>query len=216
MGQVASSGEPMPEEIKNILQKLQSPDSATRELALDDIGELKPSNAVDLITPYLNDPDPEVRGTAACNLGLIQDNAAVPYLIGAVNTDSSEHVRAEALVSLAEYRGSDVLDCLIAEVHRPKRSRRPRQEVAKQLRNYDTESAVDALTELLHDDDVFVRDHAAESLLALNRPRLHSTWEGALTDRSADVREIAERALAELDRRSATSGEEPTIEGRSS
>lgn len=209
MGQVASSGvNPMPETIERILEKLQSTDPATRERALDEISSLKPDQAVDLIAPFLEDADPEVRGTAASNLGLIQDERAVPFLIRAVQTDSSEHVRAEALASLAEYGGSDVLECLIAEVKRPKKSRRPRQEVAKQLRRYDTEPAADALIALLDDPDVFVRDYAAESLAELNRPRLRKVWQRALGDQSADVQEIAKAALAELDLRAAHSDDE--------
>jgi HEAT repeat protein len=128
-------------------------------------------------------------------LGLVDDSRAVLYLIEVVGRDSSEKVRVEAIASLAEYRSPEILDCLIAEVHREKRSRRPRQEVAKQLRNYDTDEAVEALTDLLQDDDAFVRDHAAESLLQLNRPRLREIWERALKDRSPHVQKAAMKAL---------------------
>ncbi len=188
----------MSEEIQTVLQDLESSDPDVREAALDKIGVLRPPNALDIITPFLADAHDEVRGTAACNLGLIQDDRAVPYLMEAVRHDPSEHVRAEALTSLAEYRSPAILACLIDEVHRPKRSRRPRQQVAKQLRYYDDDAAVDALVMLLEDEDVFVRDHAAESLLQLNRPRLRATWEKALNDRSADVQEVARKALDEL------------------
>jgi len=144
---------------------LSASDPDLRESALDRIGTTRPDNAINLIVPFLADPNAEVRGTAACNLGLIHDSRAIPYLIEVVKSDPSERVRTEAIASLAEYQSPEILDCLIAKVHRDKRSRRPRQEVAKQLRDYDADEAVDALVELLQDDDVFVRDHAAESLL---------------------------------------------------
>jgi HEAT repeat protein len=186
----------MSNEIESILKDLNDSDPELRESALDRIGVARLGNAVELIVPFLRDPDAEVRGTAACNLGLIDDSRAMPYLIEVVRRDFSEKVRAEAIVSLAEYRSPEILGCLIAEVHREKRSRRPRQEVAKQLRNYDADEAVDTLIELLHDEDAFVRDNAAESLLQLNRPRLREVWESALKDRSPHVQQAAMRALA--------------------
>lgn len=181
-----------------ILKKLQDENPDVRELALDKIGMLQPANAIELIIPFLEDSDPEVRGTAACNLGIVNDIRSVPYLIKIVESDYSEKVRTEALISLAEYKSPDILNCLVAEVYREKKSRRPRQEVAKQLRHYNTESAVDALILLLKDADVFVRDHAADTLLHLNRPRLREVWENALTDQSLDVQEVAAQALAQL------------------
>jgi HEAT repeat protein len=81
----------------------------------------------------------------------------------------------------------------------PKRSRIPRQEVARQLGDYDDHRSVEALGRLLQDEDVFVRDWAAESLLRLNRPAARKFWNQVLDDPSADVREAAARALAELE-----------------
>ncbi|QSJ19375.1 HEAT repeat domain-containing protein [Nostoc sp. UHCC 0702] len=189
----------MSDEIANILRDSQEQNPDVRELALDRIGMLKPNNAIELILPFLKDSDLQVRSTAVCNLGLIQDSRAVPYLVDIVAHDCSEQVRTEAIISLAEYRSPEILNCLVAEVDREKRSRRPRQEVAKQLRYYNAEAAVDALVILLQDTDVFVRDHAAESLLYLNRPRLRMVWKEALNDQSYDVQEIAIKALTELD-----------------
>ena len=135
----------MSEELSAIVQELKNSDPEIRENALDKIGTLKPSNALDIILPFLSDADPEVRGTAACNLGEIRDSRAVPYLINVARVDSHTKVRADALLALAEYRSSEILDCLVDEVYREKRSRRPRQEVARQLKYYNTESSVNAL-----------------------------------------------------------------------
>jgi HEAT repeat protein len=184
--------------MQQVLQDLKRSNSQIREAALDKIGEMKPDHAVALLAPFLLDTDEGVRETAACNLGFIHEDAAIPYLIKTVKEDSSEKVRAEALFSLAEYRSPEILACLIEEVQRERRSRPPRQQVAQQLRYYDTEAAVDALVILLQDEDVFVRDHAAESLFELNRPRLCDVWEVALKDRSEDVQVIAKKALSDL------------------
>ncbi len=189
----------MSEELSAIVQELKNSDPEIRENALDKIGTLKPSNALDIILPFLSDADHEVRGTAACNLGEIRDRRAVPYLINVARVDSTEEVRADALLALAEYQSSEILDCLVDEVYREKRSRRPRQEVARQLKNYDTESSVDALIVLLQDEDVYVRIPAVDSLKELNRPRLREVWEKAMDDESYYVTEIAREALANLD-----------------
>lgn len=98
-----------------------------------------------IILPFLSDVEPEVRGTAACNLGEIKDNRAINYLINTATQDKDEDVRADALSALAEYRSPEILSCLISEVHREKLSRHPRQEVARQLKYYNTEETVDAL-----------------------------------------------------------------------
>ncbi|WP_347566144.1 HEAT repeat domain-containing protein [Scytonema sp. UIC 10036] len=92
-----------------------------------------------------------------------------------------------------------MLDCLINEVYREKKSRRPRQVVAQQLQKYNEEKSVDALTALLlQDEDVYVRIFAADSLLILNRPRLSGVWKQALDDESTYVIEIANQALSQI------------------
>ena len=141
----------------------------------------------------------EIRETAACNLGDINDNRSVAYLIELVRQDPEESVRSEALSALDSYQEPEILKCLIDEVHREKKSRRPRQIVAKQLKKYHSEQSVDALIILLlQDEDVYVRIFAADSLLELNRNRLYQVWEQALNDESTYVREIANKAITNL------------------
>ncbi len=55
--------------MSTILEDLKNSDPEIRELAIDKIGTIKPSNALEIILPFLSDSEPEVRGTAACNLG---------------------------------------------------------------------------------------------------------------------------------------------------
>ena len=182
-----------------ILEDLKNPNSEIRELALDKIGTLKPSNSLEIILPLLSDSEPGVRSTAACNLGEIQDSCAIPYLINLVKNDNDEEVRADALSALGEYQSSEILNCLIDEVNREKRSRRPRQEVARQLKHYNAEEAVDALITLLQDEDDYVKIPAVDSLLELNRPRLRQVWIDALDSENCYLSEIATKALANLE-----------------
>lgn len=186
-------------ELQTAISELQSSNPEIRELGLDKIGTLKPDNALELLLPFVSDSNPEIRETAACNLGEINDNRSVPYLIELVRKDSEESVRSEALSSLNSYRQPEILKCLVDEVHREKKSRRPRQIVAKQLQNYNDDQSVDALIILLlQDEDVYVRIFAADSLLELNRNRLYEVWQQALNDESTYVREIANKAITNL------------------
>ena len=80
-----------------------------------------------------------------------------------------------------------------------KKSRRPRQIVAQQLRHYDTEASVDALVRLLsEDDDNYVRIFAVDSLFKLNRPRLLNYWRELQKDDHDYIRKIAGKAVATL------------------
>lgn len=185
-------------ELQTAISDLQSNNSEIKELALDKIGTLKPDNALELIIPFLSDNNPQIRETAACNLGDINDNRSVPYLIQLIKNDLEESVRSEALSALESYEEPEILNCLVDEVHREKKSRRPRQIVAKQLQRYDNEQSVDALIILLEDKDVYVRIFAADSLLELNRPRLDEIWKKALNDESTYIREIANKAITYL------------------
>lgn len=186
------------DEPQTAIPELQNSNPDIRELALDKIGTLKPDNAFEIIVPFLSDLEPEVRSTAAGNLGEIGESRSMLHLIGLAKNDSVEEVRSEALSALANYRSPEILKCLIDEVERVKKSRRPRQIVAQQLQHYNNEKSVDALSFLMYDDDVYVRIFAADSLLELNRPRLQKVWEQALEDESTYVIEIANKALASL------------------
>ena len=187
------------DELQTAIAGLQSEESDIRELALDKIGTINPNNAFEIIVPFLSDPDPEVRGTAACNLGVIGNIRSVSHLIDIAKKDPVEGVRSEALSALENYRLPEILNCLIDEVYREKKSRRPRQIVAQQLQYYDDEKSVDALIRLLlEDEDVYVRIFAADSLLALNRPRLFEVWQQAFDDESTYVIKIANKAISQL------------------
>ena len=178
---------------------LNNPSGDIRELALDCIGTLKPDGAFEIIQPFLVDSDPEVRGTAACNLGDIGDRRAVKPLLDSARNDPEEDVRSEALSALEKYWDYDILKCLIDEVYRQKKSRRPRQIVAKQLSKYDCKESIDALVYLLEDEDVYVRIFTVDSLFQLNKPRLRQVWEKVVDDESNYVSQVAVKAIAQLD-----------------
>jgi HEAT repeat protein len=188
----------VPEKLLAHIKSLRHPDADVRERAVEHITEIKPQNAFELVLPMLSDPDPEVRGTAASSLADLQDERAIEPLINASRDDSDQDVREHALFSLGVFSHPAIRARLVDEVAQPKKSRRPRQIVARQLANYDHTDAVRALTELLEDDDVHVRNFAVDSLLEHNHERLRQTWERALHDDSPYVRDIARKALEKL------------------
>src|SRR4028118_803769 len=185
------------DELQTAIANLQNSNPDIQELAIDKIGTLKPDNALEIILPFLSDPNPELRVAAACNLGAISDSRAVLHLIEISRKDPEEKVRGEALAALENYRNPEILKCLVDEVYREKKSRRPRQVAAQQLQYYNDEQSVEALIILLlEDEDVYVRIFAADSLLALNCPRLYEVWkEASLEDDSTYVIGIANKAL---------------------
>lgn len=180
---------------------LEHPDHDVREQALDMLGKHRIEGSFDIVLRFINDENEGVRETAIFNLGEIGDDRAVPFLIDIARYAQSERIRSEALAALESFRDSSILDVLIEEVYRPKRSRRPRQIVAKQLKRYNSESSVDALIDLINEEeegDVYVRIFAVDSLLELNRPRLQPIWSRLQRDEHQYIAEIATKGLISL------------------
>jgi HEAT repeat protein len=161
--------------LKTALADLENSDPEICELALDTIGTLNPQNAFEIIARFISAPNPEIRETAACNLGDIQDDRSIPVLIDLAENDSIETVRAEALQALDNYRSPEIFQCLIDEINREKQSRRPRQIVARQLQHYPNLKSIESLAYLLlNDNDVHVRIASADSLSALQEKFIES------------------------------------------
>lgn len=183
-----------------LLTKLQDPDPEVREFALDEIGTLNPSNALEIICPFLSDEEAEVRASAACNLGEIQNEKAVPHLIRVARQDTDQEVRFQALSALESYHTPEIFNYLIHEAYHGQELRMLRQTVAHQLGDYDHEEAVDALLSLLQDDDPHVLIPTVDSLFKLNRPRLKKVWQKVLlASFHPYLVQIAAQALANLE-----------------
>lgn len=153
-----------------------SPESVAREDALDQLILARPSGLLGNLRDALDDPDAEVRSTAAYGLGEIDDSAAVPLLIGVVEHDPDDTVVEHALKALETYLSPAIGDALLREAGRRRRRRAPLRMAALQLVRYDSGSTVAALRTLLEHPDVAVRDAALESLNEL-RPAEREEWE---------------------------------------
>jgi HEAT repeat protein len=166
----------MTRETAEVLAGLMDVDPSARRRAARQFATLRLADPVGTLAPLLRDGDAHVRAAAIDALDDISDPRAVPLLLELAATDPAPNVREDALSALSPYRGPDVLARLLAEAARPGQPRRARQTLAEQLGHYHDERAVDALVELLDDDDVLVQERAIESLSRQNRPRLHRIW----------------------------------------
>jgi HEAT repeat protein len=188
----------MKQELEKILDELKSLNPDVKENALDKIAQLKPENAVELILPFLDDSDDEVRSGAAFSLGELNDPDTIPHLINLGRRDNSEKVKREVVCALENHRSSEIQKYLEEQAFQPGHSNITKRSMAQQLVNYDKESSIDALVHLLDDWDATTRELAAQSLYQFNRPRLKEVWKEARHDRNGTVQKIARKALKEL------------------
>lgn len=181
------------------LASLDGDDDDLRIKAMDWIGTERPDGAFELLAPFLDHQSRDVRQTAAVNLADVGDPRAVPLLLDIAYRDPDKDMRDEAVRALGAWRDERILRCLLHEVQRPDRSWVVLRAVAEQLRHYDRPEAIDALFQLLGDEELHVQDKAAESLLLLNRPSFRPRWEQARRAEDERMRLAAEEALAALD-----------------
>ena len=170
-----------------------------KETALDRLGAL--SNSTELLIPSLEDPDPEVRETAAANLGRIRRSDAWSPLVRAARSESSDEVLAHVIGALAGYRDPVILDVLLELLALRDRQYQIRMEVVVQLWKYAPEVVIPKLIEIaLGDDSDLVRSSAADSLELLDEiepsdPTRHDVWLRLADDGAPAVANVAARAL---------------------
>lgn len=186
--------------LNEILLNLKSNDTNVIERALDDLGDLNPSNSLELTLPFLNHESKAVRETAVCTLGCIKNERGIPYIIEKIKNDD-ESVKKHALKSLEEYNSPEIFRTLISEVYREKKSRGPRQVVAEQLRNYPCKESQDALIYLiLNDEDYFVFIPAVDSLYSMNDKGLLNAWKEINSLYNHDyVNSVARQAIKDIE-----------------
>jgi HEAT repeat protein len=170
---------PEPRIIAALATSAGSPRSDIREEALERLGALPDQTA--LLTAGLDDPSPEVRETAAANLGRVRRSAAVPALLAAARRETSDEVLGQVVGALASYRDAAVLALLLELLDRAESSHLTRFQVVVQLWKYDRADMVAKLSELaVGDDHWLVRMHAADSLELLDEVRGRDAAAGSL------------------------------------
>jgi HEAT repeat protein len=183
-----------------LVRDLTSEDPAVRETSLDRLGSL-PGDHIDLIATRLADPDPEVRGSAAANLGGVRLPDAWPHLVQAARKEPSDEVRRTIVLALENYHDQEILDVLLELLAQGERDYRIHLNAVAQLWKYDPTIVVPRLMALLLENvHSLVRLHAADSLELLDElcapdlPR-QQFWLRLAEDADPAVSGLATRAL---------------------
>lgn len=189
--------------VRWLARDAQDADRDVRELALDRLGAL--SDPSEILVAALADPDPQIRGTAAANLGRVRRVDAVPALVRAAHDEASDEVIRHVVGALAGYHDRLVLELLLELISQRSREYLIRMEVAVQLWKYDPTVVIPKLVAtVLGDDHELVRSSAADSLALLDEvtpfdPARHDVWLRLAGDRDSGVANVAARALRQED-----------------
>jgi HEAT repeat protein len=183
-----------------LVRDLASADLEIRETSLDRLGSLS-GDHTGLIAGMLADPDPEVRGSAAANLGGVRRANAWPPLVRAARNESSDEVLCHIVGALARYHDQLILETLLDLLAQRDREYLIRMEIAVQLWKYEPAVVIPKLVEIaLGDDNDLVRSSAADSLELLEEispsdPARHDIWLQLADDSDPGVANVATRAL---------------------
>jgi serine/threonine-protein kinase len=182
-----------------VIGALKDPNKTVRQAALQGLGAMQASEAVEAICKQLSDPDLTVQAAAIDTLAKIRSPDTVKYLI-TVLQDESEYVRRAAVEVLNEVGdqsavkdllnalrdvdwwvkvraadalgtigGPKVFDAVLALIKDPDEFMR---RTAVEILNTSKDSrAFDRLIEALKDEDWWVRERAVDALAAIGDPR---------------------------------------------
>jgi HEAT repeat protein len=176
-----SAGERRP--VEALVQAVVSASRPARHYAAQALISNQARDAVPLLLPHANHPDPSVREKVYELVGELGDSSHAPILIKGLDDDSA-FARVAAAVGLRKVAEKTAIDPLIALLKDP--SPHTRGNVALTLGDLGDTRAVRPLIELLRDDHGYVRTCAAEAL-------------GKLGDTSAVPHLIEALTSAELD-----------------
>jgi HEAT repeat protein len=163
-----------------------SPLAAVRDEAFERLGAF--ADQTELLIAGLDDPSPDVRETAAANLGRVRQPTALPALLAASRQETSDSVVRQVVGALASYRDPAALAVLLELLDRADSSHLTRLEIVTQLWKYDRDDVFARLAEIaLGDDHWLVRTHAVDSLDLLDEVRgrdaeARSLWHRIVSD----------------------------------
>jgi HEAT repeat protein len=178
----------------------QAADREVKETALDRLGTL--SGPGELLVAALDDADPDVRGTAAVNLGRTRRMEALHPLLHAVRNERVDEARRHMIGALEGYSDPMIADVLLDLLARPESDYLMRMEVVTQLWKYEPAMVWPGLVGVvLGDESDIVRGHAAESLDLLDEvwhhdPARLQLWLRLADDDHPGVANIAAKVLA--------------------
>jgi len=187
-----------------LTRDLQHADPETRETALDRLGVCFGDHA-NLIAASLDDPEPEVRGSAAANLGGLRRPNAWPHLVRSAREERSDEVTRHIVLALEGYSHPAILDVLLEVLGQRERDYRIRLNAVSQLWKYRPAIVAPILEEVvISDDHPLVRLHAADSLALIDallpfEPSRRALWSRLRDNEDVGISGIAATALRVMD-----------------
>jgi len=187
---------PIPLELQNLINVLNSVDNEIRDRAAETLGKMGDPLAIPPLIRALDDKDEVVRGSAAEALGKIGEQSAVPGLIKAL-TDNSSYVRYRVAGALGDIGSSEAVPHLVKAI--ADEYNIVRQWAADALGDIGDPQAIPCLFRTLTDQDEeeFVRDSAAEALANIGVPAITQLIK-VLTHKNSYVRGRAALALGKI------------------
>jgi hypothetical protein len=182
------------EDLGFVLEALNLPDPAAREVAIRSLGKSSNPRAVAPLVALLGDRDRASREHAVRALGSLGPIAVEP-LIRAL-ADPDWHVRTGATVALRIIGDGRAIEPLIRTMSDGNRF--VRREAAKSLGRIGGTRAVEPLIRLLQDPDTGVRGRAAIALGRLADPRARVPLQQLAGDPDPDVQIAVREAISKL------------------
>ena len=174
---------------------LDSNDLQLRHRAIATLRRLKNPQGAELLTPFLQDANPESRRLAVEAVGHLDNRCSVPRLQELLKTDSNEPIRAAAARSLGELRDEKSVGQLEEALHD---SRLVRCQAVIALGNIGSKRSIPAVLAQLRDAAAEVRYHACVALAEFGELPNPEPLLNLLDDSEAMVRRGAEAALTKL------------------
>jgi HEAT repeat protein len=187
-----------------LTRDLQHADPETRETALDRLGVCFGDHA-NLIAASLDDPEPEVRTSAAANLGELRRLNAWPHLVRSVREERSGEVCRHIVLALEGYTDQAILDVLLEVLGQRERDYRIRLNAVSQLWKYHPALVAPSLEAVvMSDDHPLVRLHAAGSLELIDallpfEPSRRALWLRLRDNEDVGISGIAATALRSME-----------------
>jgi HEAT repeat protein len=186
--------------IELLIKVLRDPEPLVRRSAIQALGELKATSAVDALTPFLKDDDQSTRKAAAVALGRIGDKKVAAALETATGSNADQWEYAAALYRLGNRDHlSQVTDALRSEYADV------RQRALKALLEFGDNRALPALLALASDDAAVKRGESPWIRLALADGLAHFDGEeprvaliNMLGDSEAAVRAASATSLVKI------------------
>lgn len=184
--------------IDPLIEALADSHAGVRSFAASALGNYKSNKSIEpLVYSTLTDADDDVRLEASLSLAKLKSDEAVDLLLKALNSSNWKEIRNNAAKALGIISSEKAINSLILALNDKDSDVRGSSAVA--LGTVETECAIDPLIQALNDEKKTVRIKAIGALERINSEKaIVFLRRVASDDLDADVRESAQKAIAEI------------------